>query len=396
MIGLSKLLVDKEEPSDELRYGRAGHPGETPSASNRPIVVYNCVKRCNLRCIHCYASAAAGEDPEVLDTSEAKAMIETTAAFGCPVMLFSGGEPLLREDLFELMRYASEKGMRTTLSTNGTLITRGVAAELKKCSLGYVGISLDGMEETHDRFRRARGCWQKALQGVDNCKAEGIRTGLRVTLTGHNFEQVPDILDLAVEREINRVCFYHLVYTGRGSELMNEDLDHNETRDTMDKIIQKTIEMHEAGHEKEILTVDNHADGPYIWLWANRNRPELSDRVQGMIQSNQAKSTGQGISCVSWNGDVMPDQFWRDKVLGNVRTSSFEEIWTNPKNEFLANLRRREELVKGKCGRCRFLDVCRGGFRARAEAKFGDVWAEDPACYLTWEETERPAKEQVK
>jgi radical SAM protein with 4Fe4S-binding SPASM domain len=390
MIGISKLLVDKQEPSDDLRYGAAGRPGATPSAENRPIVVYNCLRRCNLRCIHCYAEATVtGEDPELLSTAEAKAMIASAAAFGSPVMLFSGGEPLLRPDVFELMRHAAGRGMRTTLSTNGTLITREVAQELKTCNMGYVGVSLDGMEEIHDRFRRTEGSWRRALVGLQHCRAAGIRTGLRLTLTRHNFRETGKVLDLAAAEEIPRVCLYHLVYTGRGSGLMAEDLSPAEARETMDLIIEKTLEMHGRGRGREILTVDNHADGPYLWLWARRHRPELADRILRMVGANRARSTGQGISCVSWNGDVFPDQFWRDKVLGNVRKNTFEEIWMNPQNQFLADLRRREELVTGKCGRCRFLEICRGGFRARAEARFGDLWAEDPACYLTEEEIAR-------
>jgi radical SAM protein with 4Fe4S-binding SPASM domain len=301
-------------------------------------------------------------------------------------MLFSGGEPLLRKDLFELIHYATGKGMRTTLSTNGTLITRESAKELARCKMGYVGISLDGMEKTHDAFRRVKGSWKKALEGIERCKVEGLRTGLRITLTKHNYREVPDILDLSVEAEIPRICFYHLVYTGRGSDLIEADLDSAQTRETMDVIIEKTLEIHDRGIEKEVLTVDNHVDGPYLWLWARKNRPELAERIYAMIRANRAKSTGQGISCISWNGDVLPDQFWRDKIVGNIRNNSFEEIWTDSKNTFLFDLRRREELVTGKCGRCRFLETCRGGFRARAEAKFNDIWAEDPACYLTEEE----------
>jgi radical SAM protein with 4Fe4S-binding SPASM domain len=386
VIGISKLLIDKDEPSDALRYGTRGHRGVTPSASNRPIVVYNCLRRCNLRCIHCYAHATTKEDPDILSTDEAKAMIDSCADFGCPVMLFSGGEPLMREDLFDLMKHASNRGMRTTLSTNGILITREMARELKSYKMGYVGISLDGMAETPDAFRRSRGSWKKALKGLENCREEGLRTGLRITLTKHNYKEVPDIFNLLVEREINRICFYHLVYTGRGSEIMEEDLSPGQTRETLDLIIEKTLELHEQGHDREVLTVDNHADGPYLWMWAKKNRPELADRIFEMNLTNKAKSTGQGISCVSWNGDVMPDQFWRDKVLGNVRENRFEDIWLNTNNTFLTDLRKREQLVTGKCARCRFLDICRGGFRARAEAKFGDMWAEDPACYLTEEE----------
>ncbi len=153
----------------------------------------------------------------------------------------------------------------------------------------------------------------------------------------------------------------------------------------MNVIIERTLDLHERGQDREVLTVDNHADGPYLWLWALRNRPALADRIERMLAANRAKSTGQGISCVSWDGSVLPDQFWRNRVLGNVRERSFEEIWTDETNAFLVDLRRRETLVKGRCEMCRFLGLCRGGFRARAEARFDNLWAEDPACYL-WDD----------
>jgi len=386
MIGVSKLLIDKEEPSDNLRYGRSGRTKPPPSALNRPIVVYNCAKQCNLRCIHCYANATQEETKDILSTAEAKAMIDSCADFGCPVMLFSGGEPLLRKDLFELISHAKSLKMGVTLSTNGTLITPDIAKKLKDCRLGYVGVSLDGMEETHDKFRRKTGSWKRALKGIENLKNEGLRTGLRLTLTKHNFLEVPQIFDLLVEKEIDRICVYHLVYTGLGSNIIESDLTAEQSRETMDQIIENTLKIHEKGIEKEILTVDNHADAPYIWLWTKKNRPDLSDRVMEMISANKVNSTGQGVSCISWNGDLLPDQFWRDKVLGNIRENTFEEIWLNRDNSFLEKLRRRETLVKGKCSKCCFLSFCRGGFRARAEAKFNDIWAEDPACYLTDEE----------
>ena len=388
MIGISKLLIDKTEPSDTIRYGRSQGHGSVPADSNRPIVVYNCVRNCNLRCVHCYAHASGSEPADTLDTRQALAMIDSCADFGCPVMLFSGGEPLLRKDLPELMNHARSRKMRTALSTNGTLITQELASELKSCDLSYVGISLDGIEPTHDKFRGVDGAWCKALRGLDICREVGLRTGLRITLTKRNYDEIEQMLSLFESRNIERICFYHLVYTGLGSNLIDEDLSHEQTRKVLDIIIERTLRMHENGNGREILTVDNHADGPYLWLWAKRNRPELADRIYNMIKDNRAKSTGQGISCISWNGDVMPDQFWRDKILGNIKEQSFESIWLNPDNPFLENIRKREKLVKGKCSRCSFLHLCRGGFRARAEAKFNDLWAEDPACYLTESEIE--------
>lgn len=383
MIGVSKLLVEKSEPSDRLRYGHGGRGGKTPSARNRPIVVYNCVPHCNLNCIHCYSHMPPGSGVDLLSREEALSLIDGCADFGCPVLLFSGGEPLLRNDLFPLMEHAKKRGMGVTLSTNGTLITREVAGNLKKIGLGYVGVSLDGLEETHDRFRRVVGSFRKALEGIENCRAEGLRTGLRITLTKHNAGEVDSLFDLLVEHHVDRICFYHLVYTGRGAEIMADDLSHEEKRAVLDRIFTRTVELHDRGQNKEVLTVDSHADGPYLWMWAKRNKPDAADRIHRLISANRAKSTGEGISAVNWNGDVLPDQFWRDKVLGNVRERSFEAIWTDPSNRFLADLRTREERVKGKCPRCRFLALCRGGFRARAEARYGDMWAEDPACYLT-------------
>ncbi len=319
MIGISKLLIDKTEPSDELRYGKDGRSGQTPASRNRPIVVYNCLQRCNLRCIHCYARATLKESEDTLSTAEAKAMIDSCADFGCPVLLFSGGEPLMREDLFELVQHAGKQGLRTTVSTNGTLITRELARDLAGCNMGYVGVSLDGMEATHDHFRRVKGSWRAALEGLENCKAEGLRTGLRITLTRHNFTEVPQIFDLLIQAEIPRLCLYHLVYTGRGSDLMDADLSHEQTRETMELIIEKTLELHSRGHDREILTVDNHADGPFLWLWAQKNRPELADRILAMIRGNRAQSTGQGIASMSCRISSGGKKFW---AISESRVSS--------------------------------------------------------------------------
>jgi radical SAM protein with 4Fe4S-binding SPASM domain len=385
VIGISKLLLDKTEPSDELRYGGSA----TPAARLRPVVVYNCTRRCNLRCVHCYADAAPRGDPDELATDEARRMIDSIAEFGCLALLLSGGEPLLRHDVLELIAHATSRGLRTTLSTNGTNITRDVARKLKEFDLGYVGVSIDGTRETHDGFRRSPGSFDRALSGIGNCRAEGLRTGLRFTLTRRNYEQIPEIFRLIAERGIPRVCFYHLVYTGQGAGMASEDLSAPEARRAMDMIIAGTLDLHERGLPREVLTVDNHADGVYLWLWAREHLPGSAERILRLVKKNRARSTGEGIACVSWEGDVFPDQFWRDKVLGNVRQRSFGEIWTDAGNVFLADLRRREELVGGRCRRCRYLALCRGGFRSRAEAASGDMWAEDPACYLSDEEIAR-------
>lgn len=390
MIGISKLYCGMVEPSDALRYGRRS--GALPShllqfsADKKPVVVWNMTRRCNLKCAHCYAQAKGMSGRDEMSTEQGKELISDLAAYGAPVMLFSGGEPLVREDLTELAAYAVEKGMRAVISTNGTLITKEKARELKAVNLSYVGISLDGGQETHDRFRGVPGSFAKALQGIEHCKAEGLKVGLRFTINRRNAADVPAIFSLLRDMEIPRVCFYHLVYSGRGSDLMQEDLDHVQTRKMVDLIIDHTRMLFDAGTPKEVLTVDNHADGPYIWLRLLKENPKRAADVLELLQYNEGNSSGRGIGCVSWDGSVHADQFWRNHTFGNVLKRPFSQIWTDPDIPLLAQLKNKKAHVKGRCARCRFLDICGGNFRARAEARYGDIWMEDPACYLTDEE----------
>ena len=390
MIGISKLYCDQVEPSDALRYGRDS--GNLPShllqfsADKKPVVVWNMTQRCNLKCVHCYAHALEEEGNDPISTDQAKVMIDDLAKFGAPVMLFSGGEPLVRRDMPELAKYAVSKGMRAVISTNGTLITREKAKILKEVGLSYVGVSLDGGEDIHDAFRGVKGSYKKALEGLDYCRDEGIKVGLRFTINKRNASEVPKIFKLMKEREIPRVCFYHLVYSGRGSELIKEDLSHAETRDMVDLIMDETRALYDAGYEKEVLTVDNHADGPYLWMRLLKENPKRAKDVMELLQFNEGNSSGRGFGCISWDGKVSADQFWRHHVFGNVLERPFSEIWTDPNIELLHQLKDKRPHVKGRCAKCRFLNICGGNFRARAEAIYDDVWAEDPACYLTDEE----------
>jgi 12,18-didecarboxysiroheme deacetylase len=390
MIGISKLYCANIEPSDALRYGR--NSKELPShllqfsKDKKPVIVWNMTRRCNLKCVHCYAQAVDPEGKDEISTEQAKQIIDDLAQYGAPVMLFSGGEPLVRQDLTELAHYAVGKGMRAVISTNGTLITKEKAKELKDVGLSYVGISLDGGEEVHDRFRGVSGAFKKALQGVENCQAEGLKVGLRFTINKRNVGEIPKIFQLLNDMEIPRVCFYHLVYSGRGSELIKEDLDHQETREMLDLIIDETKKLFDAGKPKEVLTVDNHADGPYVYLRLLKENPQRAEEVYELLQFNEGNNSGRGIGCISWDGSVHADQFWRNHTFGNVLEKPFSEIWDDPNIELLAKLKDKKAYVKGRCASCRFLNVCAGNFRARAEAYYGDIWAPDPACYLTDEE----------
>ncbi|RZB28604.1 MAG: Fe-coproporphyrin III synthase [Candidatus Argoarchaeum ethanivorans] len=393
MIGISKLYCGTVEPSDVLRYGRKS--SNLPShllqfsKDKKPVVVWNVTRRCNLRCIHCYSQSRDIEYTNELTTQQGRELIDDLAHFGVPVVLFSGGEPLLRKDLPELASYAISKGMRAVISTNGTLIDREMAKRLKEIGLSYVGVSLDGMQETNDRFRGVKGSFDAALEGMRNCKRENIKVGLRFTINKKNVADIPAIFRLLEEENIPRVCFYHLVYAGRGSKLIKEDLTHEESRRVVDLIMDKTKELHERGFPMEVLTVDNHCDGPYIYQRLLKEDKKRAQEVYELLKMNQGNSSGIGIGCVSWDGSVYPDQFWRHHSLGNVTERKFSEIWMDTSNELMAGLKNRKSLIQAnadRCAGCKWFDVCNGNFRVRAEAVYGNVWADDPACYLTDEE----------
>ncbi|NPU84814.1 MAG: 12,18-didecarboxysiroheme deacetylase [Syntrophaceae bacterium] len=387
MIGISKLYCGAVEAADVLRYNRESKrlPSHLLqfSADKRPVVVWNMTRRCNLKCIHCYSSSRNIPYRDEMTTEEGKALIADLASFGSPVILFSGGEPLIRKDLPELAQFAVDRGMRAVISTNGTLLTPDRIRVFREIGLSYIGVSLDGLKETHDFFRGVPGTFERTIRGIRACRDAGIKVGVRFTVNRHNVKDVPAIFDLLEEENIPRCCFYHLVYSGRGSALVEEDLSHDETRRLLDLIMDRTRDLFEKGLEKEILTVDNHADGPYIYLRLLREDPARAAEVLELLKMNEGNSSGNGIGCVSWDGAVHADQFWRGVSFGNVRERPFSAIWTDTSNELMAKLKDKKPHVKGRCATCRWLGVCGGNFRARAEAVAGDIWAPDPACYLT-------------
>jgi radical SAM protein with 4Fe4S-binding SPASM domain len=302
------------------------------------------------------------------------------------VILFSGGEPLTRKDIVELIEFANSKGLRAVISTNGTLISKEIAQQLKQVKLSYVGVSLDGLEEVNDAFRGVKGAFNKALEGIRNCQDAGIKVGLRFTINKRNASEVEKIFKLIEDENIPRVCFYHLVYAGRGSDLIEEDLSLEESRKIVDTIIDLTDDLHKRGKPKEVLTVDNHCDGPYVYLRMVKEAHPRAEDVYQLLQYNGGNSSGIAIGCVSWDGEVYADQFWRHYSFGNVRQRPFSEIWTDTSEPLMGKLKNRKPYLKGRCAQCKWLNICNGNFRVRAEAATGDLWACDPACYLTDEE----------
>jgi len=273
--------------------------------------------------------------------------------------------------------------LRLTLSTNGTLIDRDAAQRLKDLGFAYVGISLDGIGATHDHFRGRRGAFEKTVRAFRHCKAAGQKVGLRLTLSAYNLADLDRILDFIEAEDIDRVCFYHLVHSGRGSNVV--DVTPAQTRAAVDKVIDRTAQWAAAGRGREVLTVDQPADGAYLYQRLCKENPARAEEVLGLLRWNGggAYGSGTGIGNIDTQGNVHPDQFWQTLTLGNVKHRLFSEIWCDANNGTLAALRDRTARLEGRCAGCRYLKVCGGGFRVRALQVHGNLWAPDPVCYLT-------------
>jgi radical SAM protein with 4Fe4S-binding SPASM domain len=393
MINLTKLWTGQAQPADGLRYGH-GSCAEADARGRKPIVVWNITRTCNLRCVHCYSDSNAVQYPGELDWDQMQAVVADLAAYKVPSLLLSGGEPMIHPRFFDLVDLASNSGLKLTISTNGTLITPEKAALLKAANVAYVGISLDGIGQIHDEFRRKEGAFDAAVRGFKNCHDVKQKTGLRLTLTRHNVENIEQILDFIEAQEIQRVCFYHLVPAGRGSEL--QVLEPEEARHAIDTLIARVEAWHKQGIDRELLTVTQPADGAYLLVRMEReNHPNLEEARRLLAwNGGGANSSGRGIANIDTRGDVHPDQFWQDMLLGNVKQMPFSEIWegNNPASaEVLESIRsiglltleERQARMTGPCAECKWFPICGGGFRTRAAfANYGNLWGSDPGCYL--------------
>ncbi len=398
MINLTKLWTGAAQPADGLRYGHGAGGNAAKARGRKPIVVWNLTRTCNLRCVHCYSDSNAMQYPGELNWEQMQDVVDDLAAYKIPSLLLSGGEPLIHPRFFDLVNKASEAGLKLTISTNGTLITPEKAALLKAANVAYVGISLDGIGKVHDEFRRKEGAFDAAVRGFANCHAVGQKTGLRLTLTRHNVENIEQILDFIEDHEIQRVCFYHLVPAGRGSGL--QVLGADEARGAIDTLISRVEAWHAQEIDRELLTVTQPADGAYLLVrMQNEAHPNLAE-ARRLLSWNGggANSSGRGIANIDTQGTVHPDQFWQDVILGNVKQTPFSKIWDGghePSAGMLESIRsigllsqeERQTRMSGPCADCRWFPICGGGFRTRAAfSNDGDLWGSDPGCYLREEE----------
>ncbi len=395
MLDVSYLYCGSNTGSVPHRYGRDVVGGDAvralPRAENasdrRPVVVWNVTRVCNLKCRHCYTDSHACRYPDELSTIQCKAVLEDLAAFQVPVVLFSGGEPLMRPDIEELLAYARSLGLRIVLSTNGTRIDQATASKIHQLGVSYVGISLDSaVPEIHDRFRGVSGAFDRTMAGFRYLATIGQKVGLRLTLTPETASNLDRLFDFIERERINRACFYHLCPAGRGREL--NEMSNGEVRRAIDQIFDHTRDMISRGRPIEVLTVDNHCDGAWLYLRLLREDPERAEDVlKRLLWNGGARfSSGVGIANIDSTGNVHADQFSMFRSFGNVIDRPFSDIWRRGTDPILAGLRDRLPLLKGRCADCRFKAICGGGLRARAEILTGDPWAADPACYLTDEE----------
>ncbi len=407
MINITKLQTGAAQPADHIRYGQgdgSAHPHASTAAcmpassrTRKPIVVWNITRTCNLRCIHCYADSHAERYPGELNWEQCCAVIDDLADYKVNALLLSGGEPLLHPQLPQLLERATERGLKVTISTNGTRITPELAKLFKKLGVAYVGISLDGIGAVHDRFRGVQGAFEGAIRGFRLCEEVGQKTGLRLTLTRNNVQSMEQILGFIEQENIQRVCFYHLVPTGRGVDVAC--LKPEEARAAMDMLIDRAEAWHSSGQTRELLTVTQPADGIYLLLRQLREGNPLAEQTYRLLSWNGggANSSGRGIANIDTQGNIHPDQFWQSVTLGNVKTQKFSDIWEaahEPSAAQLNELRgsddpaERQKKLSGRCASCKHFRLCGGGFRTRAAFANGHWYGSDPGCYLTDEETQ--------
>ncbi len=389
MIRLTRLLHGTGTVSQAIKH-RKDAPRDVPSGmlafteTRRPVIFWNITNKCNLTCHHCYISA--GPDKEragELSTKEAKAFIDDVSEMGVPLLLFTGGEPLVRNDFWELAAHAKAKKLRAVISTNGTLITKNIAKRLKDSGISYVGISIDGADsETHDAIRNQRGSFAKAIQALKNCVEINLKCGIRITASKDNVAEIPNLLDLCLELGVPRFCLYWLVPSGRGKGMYDDkQLNREEILKTLDFLFEKAKNLDPS--LIEILTVDAPQDGIYLLKkMKEENHPEYKNAYKLLSFTGDSCSAGDRAANVDPVGNIYACQFAQrpELVVGNVRDRKFSEIWNNSDSDILTKFRAKKEQLRGICGDCVNKNICGGGCRIRALNQHGDIWAEDSMC----------------
>ena len=352
---------------------------QRPFVAGTPfLVVWDVTYACNLKCKHCYATAGKPL-PDELTTEEAKRAIDKLDRAGVPIIAFSGGEPLVRPDIFELSRYAADKGIYVAMATNGTLITKETARKMKKSGIQFVQISLDGADaKTHDGFRGIPGAFERTVKGIKNSVEQGFFVNISTTVTHYNYNQIPRIIKLCEELGVNWFMAYNFVPVGRGDSIKKTDLTPGEREELLKMLWEKLKTsrvnvlttapqfsrialQREFGDEK---TVPTHF---YIL--------KLKGKLINLAEFIGGCGAGRFYCAIRPQGNIEPCVFF-PLTVGNIKNDDFEELWSN--NKIFKDLRNKD-LLKPNCGKCDYRYYC-GGCRARAYNYFGDYMAPDPGC----------------
>lgn len=351
-----------------------------------PVVIWTLIRRCNLTCKHCYSTSADKDFPGELSTEEVFSVMDDLKKFRVPVLILSGGEPLLHKDIFKISHRAKEMGFYVGLSSNGTLIDESNIERIAAVGYDYVGVSLDGIRETHDKFRRMEGAFDKSMHGIRLCKERDLKVGIRFTLTQDNAHDLPGLLQLLEDEELDKFYLSHLNYAGRGNKNRKHDVFHQATRQAMDLLFDTSWKYQQQGKPKEFVSGNNDTDGVYLLYWVRRNFPHLEAHIRAKLEQWGGNSSGVNIANIDNLGNVHPDTMWWNYSLGSVRKRPFSEIWQDTSDPIMAGLKAHPRKVGGRCGECHYFKICGGNTRVRAWQVTGDPWAEDPACYLDDEE----------
>jgi radical SAM protein with 4Fe4S-binding SPASM domain len=355
---------------------------------NRPLivhspflVVWNFTYKCNLNCKHCYSDA--GENPrKELSTGEALKVVDQIADFGVTSLAFSGGEPLMKKDFFEVAEHAVKSGLYVSLATNGTLLNRRTVRRLKEIGLNYVEVSLDGASrETHDAFRGKTNSFAQALNGLKNCIEEDVCTCLAVTATKNNLNEIPAVFSLAESIGVDRFTLFNFIPTGRGKDIAEIDLSPQEREELLNFLYKKLTEhpkmaiLTTAPQLARVAMQCPSTQEDMIMPLAHMEAAKLSRKAKTLADFIGGCGAGRFYCALSPEGNVQPCVFLPIDV-GNLKTDKFEDIWAE--SSIFKVLRNRGNL-KGRCSKCDFKYVC-GGCRARAFAYYDDYLKSDPGC----------------
>ncbi|RUM73213.1 MAG: radical SAM/SPASM domain-containing protein [Sulfurovum sp.] len=349
------------------------------------IAIWNFTNRCNLSCLHCYSKADL-DAVDILTTDDIMDTLPKLKANGIKFLIFSGGEPLTRKDIYKIAAQCKALGIVTYLSTNGLYVKKSNAQQILD-TFDYIGISIDGSEEVHDRFRGLEGSFKESMKAVDLLNSYGqTKVGIRFTLTKDTYDDLQFIFELAQRHHIPKIYISHLVYSGRGLENLEMDLSKEQRIKAVNYIIDKAFEYYENGTDIEIVTGNMEMDAILFYDRFVLKYPQYTEQMKQRLVEWGGNAAGRKLLNIDSEGYVKPDPFFPVNV-GNILNQDFSDIWTKEPTALLKQLRVHPRVLEGKCKNCRYLNICNGGSRSRAYAIYGDMWAEDPSCYLSEDKT---------